>query len=80
MRGAKDEADTPAGGSAGRPGLPQEMKDGILSGLRGIAAEKDTKKNPDMSILIGTTRKEHLQDSYFPGRKNSVFELMRRPA
>ena len=72
--GGKDEADTPAGGSAGRPGLPQEMKDSILSGLRGIAAEKDTtvenllqayvyEKNPDMSILIGTTRKEHLQDS-----------------
>ena len=68
-------ADTPSGSAAsGRPGIPQDEKDGILSGLRKIAAEKCTtvenllqayvyEKNPDMSVLIGTTRKEHLQDS-----------------
>lgn len=68
-------ADTPSGSAAsGRPGIPQDVKDGILSGLRKIAAEKCTtvenllqayvyEKNPDMSVLIGTTRKEHLQDS-----------------
>ena len=60
--------------ASGRPGFPQEMKDRILSGLREIAAGKHTTvekllqahvwaKHPDMSILIGTTRKEHLQDS-----------------
>ena len=60
--------------AAGRPGMPQEAKDAILSGIREIATEKNTSvgnllqayvyaKNPDMSILIGTTRKEHLQDS-----------------
>ena len=59
---------------AGRPGMPQEVKEAILSGIREIAGEKKTSvenllqayvyaKNPDMSILIGTTRKEHLQDS-----------------
>ena len=59
---------------AGRPGMPQEVKEAILSGIREIAGEKNTSvenllqayvyaKNPDMSILIGTTRKEHLQDS-----------------
>ena len=37
--------------------MPQEVKEAILSGIREIAGEKD------MSILIGTTRKEHLQDS-----------------
>ena len=46
----------------------------MLSGIRSIAEEKHTtmeklvqayvlSKNPDMSLLIGTTRKEHLQDS-----------------
>ena len=60
--------------ASGRQGIPQELKDELLSGLREIAAEKNTtvenlaqayvyEKNPDMSILIGTTRKEHLQDS-----------------
>ena len=60
--------------SGGRPGISPEMKDQLLAGLREIAAEKGTTvenlaqayvyaKNPDMSILIGTTRKEHLQDS-----------------
>lgn len=54
--------------------MPQEVKEAILSGIREIAGEKHTTvenllqayvyaKNPDMSILIGTTRKEHLQDS-----------------
>ena len=58
----------------GRPGFPPEMKERLLAGLREIANEKNTTvenlaqayvyaKNPDMSILIGTTRKEHLQDS-----------------
>lgn len=60
--------------AAGRPGMPPEVKEAILSGIREIAGEKHTTvenllqayvyaKNPDMSILIGTTRKEHLQDS-----------------
>ncbi|MBD5471913.1 MAG: aldo/keto reductase [Lachnospiraceae bacterium] len=68
-------ADTPSGGAvSGRPGIPQEVKDSILSGLRKVASDKHTtvenllqayvyEKNPDMSVLIGTTRKEHLQDS-----------------
>lgn len=57
-----------------RPGLPPEFQDQLLGGLRKIADEKDTTveklaqayvyaKNPDMSVLIGTTRKEHLQDA-----------------
>ena len=60
--------------ASGRPGLTQEVKDKALSGLREIAADKHTSvenllqayvwaKHSDMSILIGTTRKEHLQDS-----------------
>ena len=55
-------------------GLPPERKEKLLSGLREIAGEKDTtveklcqayiwNKHPDMSVLIGTTRKEHLQES-----------------
>ena len=68
-------ADAPAGTVAsGGSGLPQEMKDEILSDLSEIAEDKRTTvenllqayvwaKHPDMSILIGTTRKEHLQDS-----------------
>ena len=67
-------ADTSAESAAGRPGMPQEAKESILSGIRAIANEKNTTienllqayvyaKNPDMSVLIGTTRKEHLQDS-----------------
>ncbi len=57
-----------------RPGLSPEFQEQLLGGLRKIAAEKDTTveklaqayvyaKNPDMSVLIGTTRKEHLQDA-----------------
>ena len=68
---ADKSAESPA---PGRPGMPREVKNGILSGLREIAAEKCTsvenilqayvyEKNPDMSVLIGTTRKEHLKDS-----------------
>ena len=69
------EATSPAGNAAPRrPGLPPELKEELLSGIRRIAQEKNTTvenlaqayvyaKNPDMSILIGTTRKEHLQDS-----------------
>lgn len=57
-----------------RAGFPPQFKDQLLGGLQKIAKEKDTTveklaqayvyaKNPDMSILIGTTRKEHLQDA-----------------
>lgn len=57
-----------------RPGIPADFRDKLLGGLREIAWEKGTTveklaqayvytKNPDMSILIGTTRKEHLQDA-----------------
>ena len=65
----------PAGDpSPRRPGLPPAFKEELLSGIRGIAQEMNTTvenltqayvyaKNRDMSILIGTTRKEHLQDS-----------------
>lgn len=57
-----------------RAGLPPVMKEKMLGGLQKIADEKNTTveklvqayvyaKNPDMSIIIGTTRKEHLQDA-----------------
>lgn len=57
-----------------RFGFASEMKEELLSEIRKIANEKNTTlenlfqayvyaKNPDMSVLIGTTRKEHLQDS-----------------
>lgn len=57
-----------------RMGFPPQFKDQLLGGLKKIAVEKDTTveklaqayvyaKNPDMSVLIGTTRKEHLQDA-----------------
>ena len=57
-----------------RAGLPEALKERMLGGLEKIAAEKNTTveklvqayvwaKNPDMSIIIGTTRKEHLQDA-----------------
>ena len=60
--------------AAGRRTLPEETKEKLLSNLRLIAQEKQTtvenlaqayvySKNPDMSVLIGTTRKEHLQAS-----------------
>lgn len=63
------------GGAHGHgPGLPPGFHEVLVGGLRKIAQEKHTTveklaqayvyaKNPDMSILIGTTRKEHLQDS-----------------
>ena len=66
---------TPTGNAAGRgPGLPPEAREGLLKGIREIAAEKNTTveglaqayvyaKNPDMSILVGTTRTGHLQKS-----------------
>ena len=65
----------PTGNAAGRRGMPPELKESIISGIREIALEKGTTveklaqayvwaKNPDMSILIGTTRCEHLQDSF----------------
>lgn len=68
-------SDRPAGNAAsGRPGLSPEAKEELIAGIREIAKEKGTTvenlaqayvyaKHPDMSILIGTTRKEHLQDS-----------------
>lgn len=63
--------DSPAW-SSGR--LPSALKNQMLGGLEKIAEEKNTTveklaqayvyaKNPDMCVLIGTTRKEHLQDA-----------------
>lgn len=60
--------------ASGRRVLSPEQREHILSGLRQIATGKETSvenllqayvwaKHPDMSILIGTTRKEHLKDS-----------------
>ena len=60
--------------AAGRPGLFTPDNICMVSDLKGIADEKNTTieklaqayihaKHPDMSILIGTTGKEHLQDS-----------------
>ena len=60
--------------TTGRPGLFTPDNICMVSELKGIADEKNTTieklaqayiyaKNPDMSILIGTTSKEHLQDS-----------------
>lgn len=57
-----------------RPGFPPDFRDRLLSGLKQIAFRMGTTveqlaqayvyaKNPDMSIIIGTTRKEHLQDA-----------------
>lgn len=57
-----------------RSRMPKNMVDGLIDGLKEIAQEKGTTveklaqayvyaKNPDMKVLIGTTRKEHLQDS-----------------
>lgn len=54
--------------------LPVGLKERMLTGLHQIADEKHTTieklaqayvyaKNPDMYVLIGTTRKEHLQDA-----------------
>lgn len=54
--------------------LPPVMKEKMLGGLQKIADEKNTTveklvqayvyaRNPDMRIIIGTTRKEHLQDA-----------------
>ena len=65
-------SDAPSGSAAGRAGMPQDQKGKILSGIRALAQDKNTTvenllqayvyaKNPDMSVLIGTTRKEHLQ-------------------
>lgn len=68
-------SDAPADNGGGRrQRLPEEVKEKLLAGIREIAGEKNTTvenlaqayvyaKNPRMSILIGTTRKEHLQDS-----------------
>lgn len=57
-----------------RSGFPPVLKEKMLGGLQKIADEKHTTteklvqayvyaKNPDMKIIIGTTRKEHLQDA-----------------
>ena len=61
-------------GMSGRPGLfgPDNLK--LVSALKVVAGEKNTTieklaqayvyaKHPEMSVLIGTTSKEHLQDS-----------------
>ena len=72
-----DDSDSasPIGSNAvRRPGRNTEMKEELICGIREIAKEKNTTvenlaqayvyaKHPDMSMLIGTTRKEHLQDS-----------------
>ena len=71
---AKDSAHPAGNPSAGRFGLPPELKEELLSGIRKVAQSKNTTvenlaqayvyaKNSDMNVLIGTTRKEHLQDS-----------------
>jgi aryl-alcohol dehydrogenase-like predicted oxidoreductase len=60
--------------ASGKLGLHSELKRELLAGICENAWEKNTTveklaqayvyaKNPDMSILIGTTRKVHLQDS-----------------
>jgi len=68
-------SDRPAGNVAsGRPGPPPALKEDVIAKLREIAWAKNTTveklaqayvyaKNPDMSVLIGTTSKAHLQDS-----------------
>ena len=61
-------------GMSGRPGLfgPDNLK--LVAALKAVADEKNTTieklaqayvyaKHPEMSVLIGTTSKEHLQDS-----------------
>ena len=61
-------------GASGRPGLfgPENLK--LVAALKAVADEKNTTleklaqayvyaKHPEMSVLIGTTSKEHLQDS-----------------
>ena len=60
--------------AGGRPGLFTRDNISMVSDLKGIADEKNTTieklaqayiyaKHPDMNVLIGTTSKEHLQDS-----------------
>lgn len=60
--------------SSSSSSFPIEGKERILEGLEEIAREKNTNieklaqayvynKNPDMKMLIGTTRKEHLEES-----------------
>ena len=60
--------------AGGRPGLFTPDNISMVSDLKGIADEKNTTieklaqayiyaKHPDMNVLIGTTSKEHLQDS-----------------
>ena len=67
-------SDVPEGVTPRTMGLPLEVRGALVSGLREIAREKQTTvenlaqayvwaKHPDMSVLIGTTRKEHLQSS-----------------
>lgn len=67
-------ADTSTGNAGRRFGLSDTFKEELLSGIREMAEQKHTTveklaqayvyaKNPDMRILIGTTRKEHLQDA-----------------
>ena len=67
------ETSSPTGNAAFRGPSP-EFRQKLIAGLKEIANEKHTSveylaqayvyaKNPDMSILIGTTNKDHLQDS-----------------
>lgn len=67
--------ETDAGAAASRRrGLAPEEKEKLLKGVREFAADKHTTlsnlmqayvyaKNPDMRVIVGTTRKAHLQDA-----------------
>lgn len=61
-------------GASGRPGLFGQENLKLVAALKAVASEKNTTleklaqayvytKHPEMSVLIGTTSKEHLQDS-----------------
>ena len=61
-------------GASGRPGLFGQENLKLVAALKAVASEKSTTleklaqayvyvKHPEMSVLIGTTSKEHLQDS-----------------
>ena len=62
------------GSAFGRPGMFEPDNCKLVSALKAVAGEKNTTieklaqayvyaKHPEMSVLIGTTSKEHLQDS-----------------
>ena len=68
-------SDAPAGNvTSGRPEFPLDRKEALLSEIQEFAKEKNTTvenlaqayvyaKHPDIGVLIGTTRKEHLRAS-----------------